>query len=183
MVWANRVAGSTSFGNRKLVYYLGGVDNWLMPKFDNSIQIDPNNNYFFQTIATPVRGFFQNARNGNSFAVINSELRIPIIKMLTWKPMKSDFAENFMIVGFADAGASWTGVDPYSAENSFNTTIVRDGNLLITIENQKEPIIYGYGFGLRSRLFGYYVRFDWSWGVDDGVLLPSVKYLSLSMDF
>ncbi|MDC3337269.1 hypothetical protein OAW23_05325 [Flavobacteriales bacterium] len=183
MVWANRVAGSTSFGNRKLVYYLGGVDNWLLPKFDNSIQIDPNNNYFFQTIATPVRGFFQNARNGNSFAVINSELRIPIIKMLTWKPMKSDFAENFMIVGFADAGAAWTGVDPYSAENSFNTTVVRDGNLLITIENQKEPIIYGYGFGLRSRLFGYYVRFDWSWGVDDGVLLPSVKYLSLSMDF
>jgi len=183
MIWANRFAGSTSFGNRKLVYYMGGVDNWLLPKFDNSIQIDPNNNYYFQTIATPVRGFFQNARNGNSFVVINSELRIPIIKMLSWKPMKSDFAENFMIVGFGDVGAAWTGWDPYSTDNSFNTTIVRDGNLLITIENQREPIIYGYGFGLRSKLFGYYVRFDWAWGVDDGIVMPSVKYLSLSMDF
>ena len=93
MVWANRIAGSTSFGNRKLVYYMGGVDNWLLPRFDNSIQIDPNNDYYFQTIATPVRGFYQNARNGNSFAVINSELRIPIIKMLSWKPMKSDRGE------------------------------------------------------------------------------------------
>ena len=183
MIWANRIAGSTSFGNRKLVYYLGGVDNWLLPKFDNSIQIDPDNNYYFQTIATPVRGFYQNARNGNSFAIINSELRIPIIKMLSWKPMKSDFAENFMIVGFGDIGAAWTGWDPYSTDNSFNTTIVQDGNLLITIENQREPIIYGYGIGLRSRLFGYYIRFDWSWGVDDGVVLPSLKYLSLSMDF
>ena len=97
--------------------------------------------------------------------------------------MKSDFAENFMIVGFGDVGTAWTGWDPYSTDNSFNTTIVQDGNLLITIENQREPIIYGYGFGLRSRLFGYYVRFDWAWGVDDGVVLPSVKYLSLSMDF
>jgi len=183
MIWANRFAGSTSFGNRKLVYYMGGVDNWLLPRFDNSIQIDPNNNYYFQTIATPVRGFFQNARNGNSFVVINSELRIPIIKMLSWKPMKSDFAENFMIVGFGDVGAAWTGWDPYSTDNSFNTTIVQDGNLLITIENQREPIIYGYGVGLRSKLFGYYVRFDWAWGVDDGIVLPSVKYLSLSMDF
>lgn len=183
MVWANRIAGSTSFGNRKLVYYMGGVDNWLLPRFDNSIQIDPNNDYYFQTIATPVRGFYQNARNGNSFAVINSELRIPIIKMLSWKPMKSDFAENFMLIGYGDVGAAWTGWDPYSTDNSFNTTIVRDGNLLITIENQREPIIYGYGFGVRSKLFGYYVRFDWAWGVDDGVVLPSVKYLSLSMDF
>ncbi len=183
MIWANRVAGSTSFGNRKLVYYLGGVDNWLLPRFDNSIQIDPDNNYYFQTIATPLRGFFQNARNGNSFAVINSELRIPIIKMLSWKPMKSDFAENFMIVGFGDVGTAWTGWDPYSTDNSFNTSVIQDGNLLITIENQREPIIYGYGFGLRSRLFGYYIRFDWAWGVDDGVVLPSIKYLSLSMDF
>lgn len=183
MIWANRVAGSTSFGNRKLVYYMGGVDNWLLPKFDNSIRIDPDNDYYFQTIATPVRGFFQNARNGNSFAVINSELRIPIIKMLSWKPMKSDFAENLMIVGFGDIGAAWTGWDPYSTDNSFNTTVIQDGNLMITIENQREPIIYGYGVGLRSRLFGYYIRFDWSWGVDDGVVLPSLKYLSLSMDF
>ena len=183
MIWANRIAGSTSFGNRKLVYYMGGVDNWLLPRFDNSIQIDPDNNYYFQTIATPVRGFYQNARNGNSFAVVNSELRIPIVKMLSWKPMKSDFAENFMIVGFGDVGTAWTGWDPYSTDNSFNTTVVQDANLLITIENQREPIIYGYGFGLRSRLFGYYIRFDWAWGVDDGQVLESLKYLSLSMDF
>jgi hypothetical protein len=29
LIWANRIAASTSFGKQKLVYYLGSVDNWL----------------------------------------------------------------------------------------------------------------------------------------------------------
>ena len=29
MIWANRVAGSSSFGKDKMLYYVGGVDGWL----------------------------------------------------------------------------------------------------------------------------------------------------------
>ena len=29
LIWANRFAASTSFGPTKLLYYLGGVDNWM----------------------------------------------------------------------------------------------------------------------------------------------------------
>jgi hypothetical protein len=36
---------------------------------------------------------------------------------------------------------------------------------------------------LRSQLLGYFVRADWGWGVDDGVLLDRVFQLSLSTDF
>lgn len=183
IIWANRIAGSTSFGNRKLVNYLGGVDNWLRPRFDTNIDVDTDKGYFFQTIATPMRGFIQNTRNGNSFVVINSEFRVPILKIFSPTPLKSDFAENLMLVGFGDVGAAWTGWDPYSEDNSFNTSTIRDANVLVTLQNQREPIIWGYGLGLRTRLLGYYVRFDWAWGVDDGVVQPAVRYLSLSMDF
>jgi len=183
IVFASRIALSTSFGSQKLLYYMGGVDNWLSAQYDGSIVPDPAQNYQFQTIATPMRGFFQNARNGNSFVAINNELRIPLFSYFSPKPLRSDLLENLMLIGFNDVGTAWTGLNPYSSSNSFNTTIIDGHNYTITLQNQKEPIIYGYGFGLRSRILGYYVRFDWAWGVNDGVIMPSIKHLSLSLDF
>ncbi len=183
IVFASRFAASTSFGSQRLVYYMGGVDGWLWPQFDPTIIPDPNQNFQFQTIATPIRGFFQNARNGNSFACLNNELRIPLFSYFSNKPLQSDFLENFMVIGFGDIGTAWTGKDPYSTENSFNTSIVNGHNYNITIQNQKEPLIYSYGFGIRSRIFGYYVRLDWGYGIDDHIAMPSLKQLSLSLDF
>ena len=54
-IWANRLAGGVSFGNQKLIYYLGGVDSWLFPQFNNTTEINQEQNYAFQTQATPVR--------------------------------------------------------------------------------------------------------------------------------
>jgi hypothetical protein len=130
-----------------------------------------------------MRGFLQNARNGNSFAVINSELRLPIFRYIVNQPIKSDFINNFQVIGFGDVGTAWTGVHPYSEDNTLNTQIIQSNPFIITLRNQTEPIIGGYGFGLRSRLWGYFVRADWAWGIEDGVVQPRVFYLSLSLDF
>ncbi|MDQ3190069.1 MAG: hypothetical protein M3Q58_00590, partial [Bacteroidota bacterium] len=182
-IWANRLAASTSLGTHKLIYFMGGVDNWLLPKYDYETRIDYSQNYVFQTLATNMRGFHQNVRNGNSFAVINSELRLPVFRYLVNQPIKSDFINNFQIIGFGDIGTAWNGVSPYSEDNTLNTEIIYSNPFIITLKNQKEPIIGGYGFGLRSRLLGYFVRADWAWGVEDGVVMPRVFYLSLSLDF
>jgi hypothetical protein len=130
-----------------------------------------------------MRGFFQNARNGNTMAVINNELRFPIFQYFAKNPLKSDFFQNFMLIGFGDIGTAWTGWNPYDLENSFNTTIVEGANYEVIIENQKDPIIYGYGGGLRTKILGYYIRYDLAWGVDDGVVLDPLHYFSLSLDF
>ena len=183
IVLASRLAGSTSLGSQRLLYYLGGVDGYLWAQFDPTILPDPNMNFQFQTIATPIRGFYQNARNGNSFVAISNELRIPLFSYFSNKPLSSDFLENFMLIGFNDIGAAWTGKTPYSTENSFNSSIINGHNYTINLKSQKEPIIYSYGFGVRSRIFGYYVRLDWGYGIDDGILMPSIKQLSLSLDF
>ncbi len=183
LVWANRVAGSSSIGKERLVHYLGGVDDWLSPREDNSLPLDPDQNYKFQTRGSPMRGFYANSRNGNSFAVINTEIRWPIFSYLYNKPIKSDLIENFQIIAFGDMGSAWTGPHPYSDENEFNRQTINTGNLEILVKNNKDPVVYGYGFGIRSRFLGYFVRLDWAWGVDDGVVLDRVFYLSLAMDF
>jgi len=183
LIWANRVAAGTSFGNQKLIYYMGGVDNWFMPKFDNTTNIATDQNYAYQTLATNMRGFYQNARNGNSFVVINSELRFPIFKYLYKRPIRSDFIQNFQIVTFGDVGTAWNGPDPYSDKNALNTTVINANPLVITLKTQHDPIIGGYGFGLRSRLFGYFIRLDRAWAVQDGIVLKPIWHLSLSLDF
>ena len=182
-IWANRFAASTSFGKNKLIYYMGGVDNWLFPKFNQETSIDFSQNYAYQTIATNMRGFDQNIRNGSNFFLFNTELRFPVFKYFFNRPIKSDFLRNFQIVGFADIGTAWSGWNPYSKDNSLFSSTIEEGPLTITVEVQKEPIVAGFGGGLRTRIFGYFIRGDIAWGVEDGVIKPSIFYLSLSLDF
>jgi Tol biopolymer transport system component len=183
LIWANRFAYSTSFGNNKLIYYMGGVDNWLFPEFNQHTPVDPDQPYAYQTLATNLRGFDQNIRNGNSFAVINSEIRFPIFRYFANRPIKSDFASNFQIVGFGDIGTAWTGLHPWSNDNFLFTNNIDRPPLNITVKVQKEPIVGGFGFGARTRLLGYFIRGDVAWGVEDGKVLPAIFYLSLSLDF
>lgn len=182
-IWCNRIAGSSSLGTDRLIYYMGGVDNWINPQFDNTINIVKPEQYQFQTLATNIRGFKQNTRNGNNFVVWNSELRIPIFRYLLNTPIKSDFINNFQIVGFGDLGMAWFGKDPYSEANVLNKNVFSGNPISLTIYNQKEPLIGGYGFGLRSRLLGYFIRVDFAWGVDDKKVQKGMTYLSLSTDF
>lgn len=181
---AFRAAGTSSFGKYKIINYMGGVDNWLLQRVDNATPIDyENGGYRFQSFVGPVRGFYVNARNGNSAVVTNSELRMPIIKYLLKKPIRNDFLQNLQLITFFDAGAAWTGKNPYDDANLFNQTTLDKKPVSVTVSNNREPIVYGYGFGIRSRLLGYFVRADWAWGVDDGQVLDRVFYLSLNMDF
>jgi WD40 repeat protein len=183
LIWANRFAYSTSFGNNKLIYYMGGVDNWLFPTFNARTPVDPDQPYAYQTLATNLRGFNQNIRNGNSFAVINSEIRFPIFRYFANRPIKSDFTSNFQLVGFGDVGTAWTGAHPWASDNFLFTNNINRPPLNITVKVQKEPIVGGFGFGARTRLLGYFIRGDVAWGVEDGNVQPAIFYFSLSLDF
>jgi hypothetical protein len=191
ILWANRISGASSFGQRKIAYYLGGVDSWINPKFDNTIPVDQNNNYAFQAIATNMRGFPINTRNGNSFMVINSELRVPLFSYLAKKPLKSPFLNNFQIVGFFDIGSAYKGLTPFAEENPFSTEIISPGAnngtnpVVVTVNYFRNPTVFGFGGGFRTTLLGYFFRVDAGWGKDgqSAVNPKPLWYLSLSKDF
>lgn len=187
LIWANRLAASSSFGTRKLVYYLGSVDNWVVlsnrEQFDRTTNIANDQGYYYQTIATNMRGFIQNARNGNNFAAFNSELRWPVVKYFMQKPVKSEFLSNLQLIGFADVGTAWNGVNPYSDDNAFNNIEEDNGSVTVIYKNQSDPIIGGLGWGLRTKVWGYFVRFDYAWGIENALFLEPVTYLSIGLDF
>jgi hypothetical protein len=187
LVWANRLAASTSSGTQKLVYYLGSVDNWInfssTPTFNSDVPVAPGQDYAYQALASNLRGFSQNIRNGNSFAVINSEIRWPVFSYLLNRPIKNEFINSFQLIAFGDIGTAWTGKSPYTNDNSFNIQTIEQDPITVTIQRQQEPLVGGYGWGMRGKLLGYFVRADWAWGVDDGEVKPRIFYLSLALDF
>lgn len=186
ITWVNRLAGASSFGSAPIVYYLGGVDNWsIRPdvSFDPNHPVNPNENYFFQTIATPMRGFVQNARNGNSFFVFNSELRIPLFKVFSSHSVRNEVLRTFQLTFFGDLGCAWTGPTPYSKDNHFNTLIIENKPLEIQLINSREPVIGGIGTGVRSKIFGYFVKLDVGWGIENLQLNKKpVAYFSIGYD-
>lgn len=192
IIWATRVTAGASFGNAKMIYYLGGLDNWFtLPsynKFDNLTPINFNNGYAFQTLASPLRGFKQNARNGDKFVLVNTELRIPVFSALIHSPIRMEFIRNFQLVGFFDVGTAWEGLSPFAESNPLfteripNTTI--NPSVIINVKKYRTPVIMGFGPGLRTSLLGYFMRLDLAWGYDSGeITRKPMVYFSLGMDF
>ncbi|MCS6935408.1 MAG: hypothetical protein NZM35_09710 [Chitinophagales bacterium] len=192
IIWANRLAAGASFGPAKLIYYLGGLDNWIsgpaFEKFDRNTPINTRNRYVFQTLATPLRGFRQNARNGDKYVAINSELRIPLFTALSQKPIRSDFIRNLQLIAFADAGTAWEGLSPFSDKNPlFNETIPNETNnpsVIVKVKRYKTPVVLGFGTGVRTTFLGYFIRYDAGWGYDTGEITPRpIHYLTIGLDF
>lgn len=183
-IWANRIAGSTNFGTRRLIYFMGGTDSWMFPKFDQETRIDPNYNWAYQTLATNMRGFNQNARNGNNFLLFNTEFRMPLFRYLLNKPIKSELVKNFQLVAFGDVGTAWTGWNPWDKDNVLYNRFVYNGSMRIQVQYEKDPIIAGIGLGARTKLLGYFLKADLAWPVEDGEIKKNPRfYLSMSLDF
>lgn len=192
MILCNRLAGGNSLGSDRLIFYLGGVDNSVAPSFNSNINIIKPEQYGFQTLATNMRGFNQNIRNGNNFLVFNTELRIPVIKYFLNKTVNSDFFNNLQVIGFTDFGMAWYGSNPLSTENTQNSVSFIDqdqytGNgstgIIIKVINDKSPLVGGIGFGFRSKLFGYFVRLDFGYGIEDFIIQKRIVGLSFATDF
>jgi len=147
------------------------------------VAIDPKVNYAYQTLATDMRGFTQNIRNGNNFALINNEIRFPVFRYILNRPLSSAFLNNFQVVGFADVGSAWTGFSPYSGKNAYDREVIDRGTYKIILQSNRDPIVAGYGFGLRTQILGYFLRLDWAHGIENKVILPRIFYLSLNLDF
>jgi hypothetical protein len=183
-VLAGRVAGSASFGSEQLLFFMGGVDNWLFAQNSDNISIPMDGNFAFETLAGNMRGFKQNARNGASYIVANTEFRVAPFNYFSKKRLSSDFLRTFQLIGFVDAGTAWYGFSPFSNENPLNTiTVENQRTVEVTVNYFRDPLLIGFGGGARADLFGYFVRVDYAWGLETRVVQDPILYISLGLDF
>jgi hypothetical protein len=192
IIWAVRAAGDFSFGKEKFIYFLGGVDNWLMfgsnTRSDGSYRYyspanvpDPDAEYSFQSLAVNLRGFKQNVANGNNALVINSEIRAPVFSSLFNKPINNAFLRNFQLVQFFDLGTAWNG-----AYDKIERPSITYGTIPIAVKLKAGgigPFAGGYGFGARSTLLGYFLRFDAGWEMNGFFRGKPQFYFAMGLDF
>ncbi|WP_460673288.1 hypothetical protein [Larkinella ripae] len=194
-VLAVRLSGSHSAGRAPKKSTLGGMENWIGisegikdPKANNPLAMPvdrDNRDVFFLDLAAPLRGFKLGKLTGTSHMLANAEFRLPVIRYLHRGPVTSNFLRNFQLVAFSDIGTAWAGKGPFSRQNSLNTEVVGGAGdpFQATVTNFKNPFLIGYGAGARTMLFGYYVKFDYAWGIENDVVGKPIAYLTLGYDF
>lgn len=185
-IWAVRAAGDFSFGEAKIIYYLGGVDGWISPKYNSFPQPAPDQSYAFQSLTVNMRGFNQNLANGNNAMVVNSELRLPVFTTFFNKPINNAFLRNFQLVQFFDFGTAWNGnFKGMSRPEYFYTPDDPLNNPVYILQKTGGigPFAGGYGFGVRSTLLGYFVKLDAGWPMNGFFKQKPHWYFALGFDF
>ncbi len=190
IVFALRGFSGTFFGNAPKSYVLGGMDNWFGNRINGEGANNPlvngegfNNNLIFTEFATSLRGFNYATQFGRSVALANAELRIPLIRALSGGPITSNFFRNMQLTAFYDIGTSWTGKPPINSNTSTQTRIEQDKVFRAEIKDFINPWLYSYGFGFRSMMLGYYMKFDLAWPVENFQVKDPRIFVTLGFDF
>ena len=53
----------------------------------------------------------------------------------------------------------------------------------VHVEYFRDPLVMGFGTGVRTQLLGYFVKLDYGWGIDTRIVQAPKLYLSFGMDF
>ncbi|MFM2401706.1 MAG: hypothetical protein RI950_1223 [Bacteroidota bacterium] len=187
---ATRFSASHQLGSKTQASMLGGMDNWLFNISETRNQETPlgldglaNRDIFMSQFVAPLRGFALNKLSGNSHLLFNAELRIPVKSLLSME--SSSILNSLQLVGFTDVGTAWSGSSPFAKSNGFNTNIY-GGNtnpFQATVTDYRNPFLVGYGIGARATVFGYFVKLDYAFGLENKEVKSPITYLTLGYDF
>lgn len=165
-VIALRATGAASTGPNPQKFYLGGMQNWINFRQDDSIDItnDDLKNIFISPSGYPMRGYGYFRSIGEKFTLLNAEFRFPLFAAILPGPIPIIPLYNIQGIAFYDLGSAW---------NSTNWDNIRNNMLM------------GTGFGLRTILLGLPVRYDlaWPYDVNEGSFGRRVHYFSIGIDF
>jgi hypothetical protein len=149
---AFRLSGGASFGQTPKQYFLGGTTNWIGTR-DVDAEVYDVENLYFSEVVTPLRGQDYYGLSGDRYALMNWELRFPMIQYFAMKYPLPLVLSNIAGTIFIDMGAAWHG-DDFNGDFSMG-------------EDDPEDIKTGIGFGMRINVFGFaLLRYDLAWQTD-----------------
>ena len=191
LVWATRLSygqfyGRSQDGPAPQYFRMGGMDNWIGQNYADARLLggspDPTN-LFSQQFVTNLRGFDLSKRVGARYVLLNTELRLPIVQYLSNGPINSGFLRNLQFIGFLDAGTAYDGPNPFGTDNSNNTIRFTGNPFSGTVTNFSNPILVGYGVGVRTTILGFYGKFDLAWPRENYQATPPKAFVTLGHDF
>ncbi len=168
-----RGAGGTSLGPDPQRSFLGGTENWINAEFAGGrLPFEEPEDFVFEKIIMPLRGFPVNAIRGHHYFLSNVELRFPILAALATGPLPV-ILQGLTGVGFMDIGGAW-----YGAYSDFQaTTTLPDGNKI------PRDLLMSLGIGVRSFILGLPFKLDIAWRNEIGSWSKPYYMFSLGYDF
>lgn len=170
-VFAFRVSGGASVGLNPQRFMIGGTDGWINRTFENGNQVPINSvgDFAFLTPVLPLRGFNYNAELGSKYALVNLELRYPLLRYLVAGPLPLAF-QYLTGIAFIDVGSAWNENFKAFTHNGAGELITKD-------------LLIGTGFGARMFLLSFFIRFDVAWQYSFNGFSSPKYYFSLGTDF
>ncbi len=169
--FAIRLSGGISLGKNPQNFFIGGTENWINYDYSRGIPIRNVEDYAFLSPVVPLRGYDMNVSSGNKFALMNYELRFPLIRYLVTGGLPL-FFQNILGVAFVDVGSAWTDTKAYKG---------------FTVDEQKnvvtQDLLIGTGFGTRIFFFGLPFKIDAAWSFNGAKFSKPKYYISLGGDF
>ncbi len=188
IIWSNQLLVNTSQGKDKVASILGGAENWIFARYYDQNQLLEQMNYRLRLYGGAVRGFQENARNGNNSFCLNTELRIPISTFFSKWPTDKFWYQKLIIIPFADLGSAWNGLNLFDKSNNYTSRVFdfstsANGVARVEVKNLRNPLLGSFGCGINTRIIGYNLRFDVAYGIEDGLLKKPMYMLSYGTNF
>lgn len=167
-----RFSGGYSGGNNPQRFMLGGTENWINRTFaTGGVPIENASDFAFLSPAMPLRGYNYAQQIGTKYLLLNLELRMPIIRYLLAGPIIPLFFQNVIGTAFIDAGTAWTKNEDF------------DLGYKPAVKDLSKGLLIGTGFGARTVVIFFLLRFDVAWAYDfEGFSKPKY-YFSIGVDF
>lgn len=169
-----RISGGVSGGKKPQRFLLGGMQNWINYQYrELPGDFFTEDNFYFSTIETPLRGYPYYDRIGTRFALANLEFRFPFVRylILGW-PLPVGFQDIRGAI-FMDVGSAWDHDKAFKPIGSGGDSRFRLNDLCA-----------GYGFGVRMNLGYFILRYDLAWATDLARSSSDpVSYYSLGAEF
>ena len=170
--FAYRLSGGYSGGSNPQRFFIGGVENWINRSFSTTdIPLESASDFAFLTAALPLRGYNYAEQIGTKYALMNLELRFPLIKYLLTGALPILFS-NVLGVAYIDMGTAWDNSKQlrFFERNEENKVVARD-------------LLMGTGMGARIFFLYFLLKFDVAWAYNvEGFSVPKY-YISLGADF
>lgn len=182
--FAFRGSGGATYGRNPQRFFVGGLDNWILPHFTNGDIIVDTFEDFLATFVTPLRGSDYYELQGTRYFSSNFEFRFPLIHFAQLGFPLPLFLQSIRGVTFIDFGAAWGGeertfVDQNGDEHKATYRYIdRNGNIVYnrakfdwgqTLKGEPGPVFQdariGYGYGIRALLGFFVLRYDVAWNI------------------
>lgn len=179
---STRFSIQSSVGKQKTVWLMGGVSNWLRPVYANAPVYNSDRVGLFSTTGD-FAGLPYNYKAGTSTGMAKMILSMPLNPVISQQNFNQNFFKFLVLRTFFNMGTAWFGQNPFSIKNPENKDIIETGSMTITNYVAKNPLVWSWGTGASSVLFGYEIGFDFAIGYNERGKIGQFNYLTVGKEF